>query len=126
MRLVSEMAKARRSLPILERCERPKVLLSNKFISNPGCFLHGPEENSGFTGLTNGAELIILEVQNFPENEVQTAVDTLILLNALFANKAAVLVGNRIIVTMIAKSLSFYIYFSIFMHNDAGHSILTN
>ena len=50
------MANARRSFPILERCERPAVRASNLATSYPGRFLHGPEENSGLAGCKRRGE----------------------------------------------------------------------
>ena len=40
--------------PIFERCDLPSVLQDNEFISQPGLFLHGPDENSGFIGRSFG------------------------------------------------------------------------
>ena len=50
MRLVSSMANLRRSLPSLERWDRPREEVGRLEMLNPGCFLHGPEENWGLAG----------------------------------------------------------------------------
>jgi hypothetical protein len=44
------MARARRSLPSLERWERPRTAVGRLDKEYPGCFLQGPEENSGLAG----------------------------------------------------------------------------
>eukprot|EP00956_Cyclotella_meneghiniana_P044583 scaffold324411_cov70-Cyclotella_meneghiniana.AAC.3 len=49
------MASARRSLPNLDLCERPKDERGRFDREKPGCFLHGPEENSGLAGFGPGA-----------------------------------------------------------------------
>eukprot|EP01083_Nonionella_stella_P137680 418891_1 len=93
---VSEIAKARRSFPILERCERPSVRLSSFPMSYPGCFLQGPEENSGLAGLTAGAALIILIA---PKRAKAAGAALLLSKIRLEANDATV-DGKRIIIDL--------------------------
>ena len=49
------MANANRSLPSLDRWERPREEVGRLVREKPGCFLHGPEENSGLAGFGPGA-----------------------------------------------------------------------
>lgn len=53
MRLVSSIANLSRSLPSLDRWERPREAVGRLAMEYPGCFLHGPEENSGLAGYNN-------------------------------------------------------------------------
>ena len=44
------MANFKRSLPSFDRCDRPSDAVGRLEIEYPGCFLHGPDENSGLAG----------------------------------------------------------------------------
>jgi hypothetical protein len=55
IRFVSSMANFNRFLPNLDRCDLPRDNTDRFDTAYPGCFLHGPEENSGLAGLGPGA-----------------------------------------------------------------------
>ena len=60
MRFVSSIANFKRSLPNFERCDRPNDAVGKFDIEYPGCFLHGPDENSGFAGCCNCCNIVVL------------------------------------------------------------------
>jgi len=76
IRFVSSIANFKRSLPNLERCDRPNDAVGKFDIEYPGCFLHGPDENSGFAGFGPGAAALIQRAVNAREAmaEVEPAV----------------------------------------------------
>ena len=51
---VSAMARLRRALPSLERCERPMRAFERRSGDQPGILAQGPEEKYGRAGLAAG------------------------------------------------------------------------